>query len=209
VLPLLARNRQVIAFEQQGHGRTADVDRPFSFEQSADDAAALLRYLRIERADFYGYSNGGSIALQIGIRHPAMVRKLVVASAMYKRDGFLPEFWESMRRARLEDMPLELKEAYLKVAPHPENLKSFHDKSVERMLDFKDWPARMIRGIQAPTLVINGDADVVRPEHALEMFRLLPHGQLAILPGTNHMALVERADWLASMVGAFLDAPMP
>jgi pimeloyl-ACP methyl ester carboxylesterase len=128
---------------------------------------------------------------------------------MYKRDGMQPEFWESMKRARLEDMPLELREAYLKAAPHPENLKSFHDKSVERMLDFKDWPARMIRGIQAPTLVINGDADVVRPEHALEMFRLLPHAQLAILPGTNHMALVERADWLASMIATFLDAPMP
>lgn len=209
VLPLLSRTRQVIAFEQQGHGHTADIDRPFTFEQSADDAVALLRYLRVDRADFFGYSNGGSIALQVAIRHPGMVRKLVVASAMYRRDGLYPEFWESMKHARLEDMPQELKDSYTRVAPHPENLRSFHDKSVDRMLEFKDWPPRLIRGIQAPTLVMIGDGDIVRPEHAVEMFRLLPHPQLAVLPGTDHMNLVDRAEWQASMVGNFLDAAMP
>jgi pimeloyl-ACP methyl ester carboxylesterase len=210
VLPSFAKGRQVVAFEQQGHGRTADiVDRPYRFEQSADDTAALLRHLRIERADFFGYSNGGNIALQVAIRHPALVRKLVVASAMFRRDGLPPEFWESMRSATVENMPAELREAYLRVAPHPEQLSTFHDKCVKRMLEFRDMRPEEIRSIRAPTLVMVADGDIVRPEHAVEMFRLLPNAQLAVLPGTDHMTLVHRADWQVSMIGAFLDAPTP
>lgn len=209
VLPSLAKERQVIAFEQQGHGRTADIDRPFSFEQSADDAAALLRHLDIARADFFGYSNGGNIALRIAMRHPGLVRKLIVASAMYRRDGLYPAFWESMKDATLQSMPEELKDAYRKVAPHPERLPAFHDKSVKRMLEFKDWRAEDIRAIRAPAMVMIGDSDIVRPEHAVEMFRLLPHGRLAVLPGTDHMTFVQRADWQVSMIEAFLATPMP
>ncbi|HWS15615.1 MAG TPA: alpha/beta hydrolase [Candidatus Methylomirabilis sp.] len=208
VLQAFAKTRKVIAFEQQGHGHTADVDRPFGFEQSADDAAALLRYLKIERADFFGYSNGGNIALQVAIRHPALARKLVVASAMFKRDGLSPEFWESMKRATLESMPPELREAYLRVSPHPGQLQSFHDKSVKRMLEFKDWRPEDIQKIGAPTMIMVADGDIVRPEHAVEMFRLLPHAQLAVLPGTDHMTLVNRAEWQVSMIEAFLDAPV-
>jgi pimeloyl-ACP methyl ester carboxylesterase len=208
VLQSFAKTRQVIAFEQQGHGHTADIDRPFSFEQSADDAVALLRYLKVENADFFGYSNGGNIALQIAIRHPESVRKLVVASAMFKRDGLYPEFWESMKRATLQSMPAELREAYLRVAPHPEQLPTFHDKCARRMLEFKDWRPEDIQKIGAPTMVMIADGDIVRPEHAVEMFRLLPHGRLAVLPGTDHMTLVNRADWQVSMIEAFLDAPV-
>jgi len=207
ILPALARQRQVIAFEQQGHGHTADLDRPFAFESSADDAAALLRHLEVGPADVFGYSNGGSIALQMGIRHPKLVRRLVAASAIFRRDGMEPDFWESMRHATLDSMPAELKDAYRRTSPHPERLQSFHDKSVRRMLDFQDWPAEAIRSIAAPTLVLIGDRDVVRPEHAVETFRLLPHGQLAILPGTDHMALVQR--WDAGTIGAFLDQEGP
>lgn len=209
VLPSFAKTRKVIAFEQQGHGHTADVDRPFSFEQSADDAATLLRYLKIEKADFFGYSNGGSIALQVAIRHPNLVRKLIVASAMYKRDGLYPEFWEMMKHATPEGMPAELREAYLRVAPHPEQFRNFSDKGVKRMLEFKDWRPEDIQSIDAPTLIMIGDADIVRPEHAVEMFRLLPHARLAVLPLTDHMTLVKRADWQVSMIEAFLDAAMP
>ena len=210
VLQSFAKTRQVIAFEQQGHGHTADIhDRPFTFEQSADDAAALMQHMKIEKADFFGYSNGGNIALQIAIRHPKLVRRLVVASAMFKRNGLYPEFWESMRRATLESMPAELREAYLRVAPHPENLRTIHDKSAKRMLEFKDWKPEDIQAIVAPTLIITGDADIVRPEHAVEMLRLLPHAQLAILPGTDHMMLVKRTDWLVSMIVTFLNSPMP
>jgi pimeloyl-ACP methyl ester carboxylesterase len=210
VLRSFARSRQVIAFEQQGHGHTADiVDRPYSFEQSADDAAALLRYLKVGKADFFGYSNGGNIALQIAIRHPGLVRRLIVASAMFRRDGLYPEFWESMEHATLGSMPGELKEAYLRVSPHPERLPSFHDKSAKRMLEFKDWPPEDLRSIQAPTLVMIGDGDIVRPEHAVEMFRQLPRARLAVLPGTDHVTILQRADWQVSMIEAFLSAPTP
>jgi pimeloyl-ACP methyl ester carboxylesterase len=209
LLPALARHRQVIAFDQQGHGRTADVDRPFSFEQSADDTAALLTHLGIERADLLGFSNGASIALQVAIRHPRLVRKLVVASVMFRRDGLVAGFWEGMAHATLESMPLELRQAYLKVAPNPERLLSFHQKSLRRMLEFRDWPPELVRGIEAPTLVMCGDADVIRPEHAVELFRLLPHAQLAVLPGTDHATIVGPADWRVGMVETFLDGPPP
>jgi pimeloyl-ACP methyl ester carboxylesterase len=210
VMPTLAKTRRVIAFEQQGHGHTADIiDRPFAFEQTADDTAALMQHLNVEKADFFGYSNGGNVILQIAIRHSHLVRKLIVASAMYKRDGLYPGFWESMKNARLQEMPAELRDAYLRVAPNPENLPLFHDKCVARMLEFKDLKPEEIQSIDAPTMVLIGDADIVRPEHGVEMYRLLPHAQLAILPGTDHMTLVERADWLVSMTETFLDTPIP
>jgi pimeloyl-ACP methyl ester carboxylesterase len=207
ILPALAQQRQVIAFEQQGYGHTADiVERPFSFEQSADDTAALLEHLGVEKADLFGFSNGGTIALQVAIRHPRVVRKLVLASALFKRDGAYPWLWEAMASASLENMPPELKEEYLKVAPHPENLRLFHDKAAQRMREFKDIPADAMRRITAPALVIVGDADVIRPEHAVETFRLLPDARLAVLPGTDHMN-VTRAEWLAPAISAFLDRP--
>jgi len=114
-----------------------------------------------------------------------------------------------MKRATLEDMPAELREAYLRVAPNPEDLPTFHNKCVKRMLEFKDWRPEDIQSIDAPTMVMIGDTDIVRPEHGVEMFRLLLHAQLAVLPGTDHMTLVERRDWLVSMIEAFLNAPTP
>jgi pimeloyl-ACP methyl ester carboxylesterase len=210
VLPEFARDRQVIAFEQQGYGHTADIaDRPFSFEQSADDTAALLEYLHVDQADAFGFSNGGTIALLVAIRHPRMVRKLVIASGFFSREGGYPAFWNGFAQAQLQDMPKELRDAYLAVAPHPENLQMFFDKAVQRMRDFKDIPTDKIRGIRAPALVIVGDMDVVRPEHAVEEFRLLPHARLAMLPDTDHMTLMSRSEWLVPMVDDFLDAPMP
>lgn len=128
---------------------------------------------------------------------------------MINHDGANPEFWESMKRAKLEQMPAELREAYLKVAAHPEQLQTFFDKGVKRMLEFKDWRPEDIRSIRAPTMVLIGDSDIVRPEHAVEMFRLLPYAQLAVLPLTDHMTLLKRTDWLVSMIEMFLDAPMP
>ena len=208
VLPSLAQTRQVIAFEQQGHGRTADVDRPFSFEQSADDAVALLDHLEIEVADFYGYSNGGQIALQIAIRHPQRVRKLVVASAIVKRNGLDDAVWESLRTATPDSMPAELREAYLQVAPRPSDLASMSAKCADRMLALEDWDPALLRGIEAPTLVVAGDTHDIRPEHAVELYRLLPNAQLAILPGTDHMSLVNRTDYLLAMIPRFLDQPL-
>jgi pimeloyl-ACP methyl ester carboxylesterase len=207
----LARDRQLIAFEQQGFGHTADIaDRPFSFVQSAEDTVALLQHLHIAQADLFGFSNGATIALQVAIRHPHVVRKLVIASGFFQREGSsYPWFWEGFPTAKLEQMPKELQEAYLEAAPHPENLQSFFDKCVERMQNFPDIPTEALRGITAPALVIVGDADVMRPEHAVDLFRLLPHARLAVLPGTDHMALMTRSAWLAPMVNEFLDAAMP
>jgi pimeloyl-ACP methyl ester carboxylesterase len=142
------------------------------------------------------------------MRHPHVVRKLVLASVMTSRAGTDPEFWEGFEHATLEQMPAELKEAYRATAPHPEALQSFFDKSVQRMRAFQDVADAALRAIQAPTLVVIGDRDIVRPEHAVETFRTLPHAELAVLPGTDHMQMVERAEWLVSMVEAFLDAPM-
>lgn len=210
ILPELARDRQVIAFEQQGYGHTADIaERPFTFEQSADDTAALLRYLDIERADLFGFSNGGTVALQVAIRHPQLVRKLVLASALASRAGAYAWLWDAMTDATLENMPQELQDEYLKVAPHPENLRMFHDKAAQRMRDFQDIPEEAMRSIRAPALIVVGDADVIRPEHAVEMFRMLPHAQLAILPGADHMQVTTRTDVLVPAINAFLDAPAP
>jgi pimeloyl-ACP methyl ester carboxylesterase len=209
VLPALARERQVIAFEQRGFGRTVDIpDRLFSFEESADDTAALLKHLHVSQADLFGFSNGGTIAFQVAIRHPKIVRKLIVASAFFKRDGGYPQFWDSFAHMQLKDMPKELQDAYREVAPHPENLQSFFDKCVERMRNFKDIPDDAIRGIAAPTFVICGDADVVRPEHAVETFLVISHAQLAILPDTDHN-LMKRAEWIVPAVSEFLNGPMP
>jgi pimeloyl-ACP methyl ester carboxylesterase len=206
LLPALARDRQVLAFEQQGCGRTTDIeDRPFSFEQSADDTVALLDYLHIERADLFGFSNGGSIALHVAMQRPQAVRRLIVITALMKCDWADPQFWESMKTAQLDAMPVVLREAYLKVAPQPENLESFFYKSRNRMRDFRDVPDHAIGSITAPTLIIGSDRDVMRPEGAVALFRLLPHAQLAILPGTEHMEIPSRTDILVPMIEAFLN----
>jgi pimeloyl-ACP methyl ester carboxylesterase len=183
ILPELAKTHQVIAVELQAHGHTKDIDRPLSFEQDADDVAVLLKQLHIEKTDLMGFSNGGTTCLQIAIRHPQLVNKLVLASATYKRDGMMPGFFDGMQQATLESMPQPLKEAYLKVNPDPKGLQAMFNRDVARMIAFKDISDADIRAIQAPALVINADAEVVRAEHALTLSRELPHAQLAILPG--------------------------
>ncbi|HWA11233.1 MAG TPA: alpha/beta hydrolase [Opitutaceae bacterium] len=206
ILPLLARGRRVVAVEQQGHGHTADIaDRPFTFEQSADDTAALLRHLGIAGADVLGFSNGGTVALQLAIRHAGLVRRIIPVSTFFSRAGAPPAFWESMQNPPIEAMPPELKAAYLRVAPRPEDFPTFFAKAARRMRDFKDLPEADLRRIAAPALVINADADVVLPEHAVALMRLLPRAQLAIVPGADHMGLMSRTEVLVPMIEAFLD----
>lgn len=183
ILPHLAEKHHVIAVELQAHGHTKDIDRPLSFEQDADDIAALLNQLHIEKADIMGFSNGGTTALQIAIRHPQLVNKLVLASAIYKRDGMQPGFFDGFKNVSLATMPKPLQEAYLKANPDPKGLQAMFDRDVARMANFKDINEAEIKGIQAPALVVNGDTEVVRAEHALELSRALPHAKLAILPG--------------------------
>jgi pimeloyl-ACP methyl ester carboxylesterase len=204
LLPHLG-GRRVIAFEQQGHGRTADVDRPFDFAQSADDTAALLRHLKIPQADFLGYSNGGHILLELGRRHPSIIRKLIIESAMFTRDGADPRFWDGFKDPKLESMPKELQEAYRKTAPDPSKLQSFFDKSVERMRTFQGWRDEDLKAMSMPVLVLAGDHDILTPEHAVRMYRLFPKAELAILPATDHMEIVKRGAWVASMTEEFLN----
>lgn len=184
ILPELAKTRQVIAVELQAHGHTKDIDRPLSFAQDADDVAALLQQLHVQKADVMGFSNGATTALQMGIRHGNIVNKLVVASGNYRRDGMIPGFFDGFKNASLEkSMPPALKDAYLKANPDPRGLQAMFDRDVARMAGFKDISDADIKSIQAQTLVLDGDKDVVLPEHALALAHTLPHARLAILPG--------------------------
>lgn len=185
VIPLFVKTRKIIALELQAHGRTNDRNTPLSFEQDADDVATLLKNLKIGKVDFFGFSNGGTTTLQIAIRHPEIVNKLVLGSALAKRNGVSEEFWEFMGQAQLENMPNQLKKAYLKVATDPNGLQIMHDKDAERMVNFKDIPDSLLTSITAPTLIISGDKDVILPEHTFELHKKIPNSQLAIIPGVH------------------------
>jgi pimeloyl-ACP methyl ester carboxylesterase len=220
LLPSLAQTRQVIAFELQAHGRTADIDRPLSLEQMADDVSAAIRHLGFDRADVMGYSMGAAVALHTTIRHPDVVRKLVFAAATYTLGGVHPGLMEGLGEMTPEMMHgSPWHDEYIRIAPRPEDFATLFAKKTQMDRQTKDIPAESIRAIQAPTLIIIGDSDLVRPEHAVEMFRLLgggvfgdtpaglPKSQLAILPGTSHVSLASRADLLIPMITRFLDAP--
>jgi pimeloyl-ACP methyl ester carboxylesterase len=214
VLPLLARHRKVIAVEEQGHGRTTDRDAPVRFDTSADDVAGLLGRLRVGQADVMGFSNGASVAMQVAIRHPALVRKLVFASSMTKRSGAAPQFWEFIARATLDDMPQSLKDAFLKVNPDPRKLRAMHDKDVERMRHFAEISDDEVSKVGAPTLILLGDRDVPTLEHAVELSHLLRHSHVIVLPGGHGEYLGELIvapqpsrypPWTVGLIEDFLD----
>lgn len=222
ILPGLAQNRQVIAIEYQGHGRTADIDRPLSIPQLADDIVALLQHLGLETADVLGYSLGAAIALQLVIRHPEVVRKLVLISVTYTLSGIHPGLMDGMGEMQPEMMHgSPWHDEYMRIAPRPDDFARLFAKKTEMDRGIQDVPAEAVAAITAPTLLIIGDSDLTRPEHAVEMFRLLgggvfgdmppglPNSQLAILPGTSHVSIVSRANLLLAIIPPFLDAPMP
>lgn len=215
VLPVFAAGRRVIAVEEQGHGRTTDRDQPVAFETSADDVAALLRHLEVDKADLLGFSNGASVALQVAIRHPQLVRKLVFASSMTKKDGAHPQFWEFMKKADFSNMPQPLKDAFLQVNPDERKLRTMHDKDAARMQNFKDVPDDLVRSVRAPTLIVIGDQDLVKPEHAVELTRLIAGARLLILPAGHGDYLGEavmtqketrQPELTARLIEEFLDA---
>jgi pimeloyl-ACP methyl ester carboxylesterase len=185
ILPSLATNYMVIAVELQAHGHTSDRDAPESFEQDADDVAELLKQLKIEHADVLGFSNGANTTMQIAIRHPRLPRKLILASSFYKKEGMHAEFWRGMENASFSDMPQIYKDEFLKIKNEPAALMNMFQKDAKRMQTFTDWPDDYIRSIKAATLVVVADQDIMTPEHAVEMYRLLPNARLAILPGTH------------------------
>jgi pimeloyl-ACP methyl ester carboxylesterase len=217
LLPALARDFEVVAVELQGHGRTRDIARPLRYEEMAGDIAALLEGLEIPRAHLVGYSMGGAVGLQLALDRPELVDRLVFAGgASFDPDGEYPELqagFESFDPHQLDGSRWH--QAYRRVAPDPDAWTSLVVKLNELDRAGHSWPRERIAQMQAPTLLINGDADIVRPEHVVEMFRLLgggvpgglvglPQSQLALLPGTSHEGLLDRVDWLASMILAFL-----
>ncbi|MBE9463481.1 alpha/beta fold hydrolase [Dyadobacter subterraneus] len=218
ILPLLAKNYQVIGVELQAHGHTSDRDAPESFEQDADDVAGLLMQLNISGANIFGFSNGGNTAMQIAIRHPKLVSKLILASSFYKREGMYSWFWDAMEKASLNDMPKIYQDEFFKINPSQAALQNMHDKDANRMRTFQDWKDEDISSIQVPVLVISADQDVVRPEHAVAMFRLFPHGRLALFPASHGSYMGEIMsqggnskipELFVEMVNEFIEAPMP
>lgn len=221
LMPELARTRQVIGFEYQAHGRTADIDRPMTIEQLADDVAAAIEQLGIAPADIFGYSLGASIALHVALRHPEVVRKLVLASVTTKMSGVHPGLMDGlgeMQPSMMYGSPWH--EEYISIAPDPNGFDNLFAKKSEMDKKIADIPDEAIASITAPVLLISGDSDIARPEHLVEVFRLLgggvfgdmaglPNSQLAVLPGTSHTGMADRAAMLVPMVVPFLDAPMP
>lgn len=223
VLPMLVAGRQVVAVDLQAHGRTADIDRPLSLEAMADDVAVLIQHLGFRQADVMGYSMGGGVALRTAIQHPDVVRKLVVVSAPFKRDGWYPEV-----RAAMVQMGPEAAETmkatpmyqyYISLAPRPEDWPVLLTKMGEMVRHEYDW-SEAVAAIQTSTLIVVADADSVRTAHAVEFFEHLgggqrdggwggsgrPDAQLAILPGETHYT-VFRSPALANAVTSFLDVP--
>jgi pimeloyl-ACP methyl ester carboxylesterase len=183
IIPALAKTHKVIAVEMQAHGHTADINRPLSFQQDADDIAELLHQLQIGKANIFGFSNGASTTLEMAIRHPEMVNKIIVASTMHKKEGAQPWFWDMMAKATFEQMPQPYKDAFLEINPDKNALYRMYERDVTRMQSFKDIKEEDIRGIKAPVLIIIGDNDVVQPEYAVEMYRKMQKARLMILPG--------------------------
>ena len=223
ILPTLAERHQVIAVDLQGHGRTADIDRPIDIRLMADDIAALIDHLGLDKTDLVGYSLGGGVALQTAVKYPAKVRRLVAASANIRRDAIYPEILAQQGQVNaaaaefMKDTPMY--ELYQRVAPRPEDFPRLLDKMGESMAKDFDFTEE-VRGLQVPTLIVAADADMAPPSHYVEVFRLLDGGlrdggwmgdgrpqgghALAILPGLTHYNIFS-SPLFAAVTLAFLD----
>jgi pimeloyl-ACP methyl ester carboxylesterase len=186
IIPRLARAHRVIAPEQQAHGHSGDRERPLSFEQMADDTAALLAQLGVVQADVLGFSNGGVVAMELAIRHPRLVRRLIVCSSFYAHSGMPPQFWKGFAHATMADMPPPLRAALEASTPSPAEVPARFAKMVALMQAFRDIPEASLRAIAAKTLVMVGDHDVMSVEHDAQLARLLPHAELIVMPGSGH-----------------------
>jgi pimeloyl-ACP methyl ester carboxylesterase len=223
ILPSLAEKRQVLAVELQAHGHTADIDRPLSYEQMADDIAALIKHLKLGMADILGYSLGGGVALQTAIRHPELVQKLIVVSTVFKSDGWYPENRAGMRAMNAEIAKTwvgsPMQQAYASVARKPEDWPVLVTKVGQLVSQDYDW-SEAVSALKTPTMIVVGDADGVRTAHAVEFFELLGGGKvdggwdgsgmsnarLAILPGLTHYNICS-SQALATTAITYLDQP--
>lgn len=225
ILPALSEGRQVIAVDLQGHGRTADIDRPIDVRLMADDIAALIGHLGLERPDLMGYSLGGGVALMTAIRHPQIVRRLVVVSVNIRRNAIYPEMLAQQGQVGPEAVEFmketPMYQLYQRVAPRPEDFGRLLGKMGELMAKDFDFSGD-VRGLQVPTLVVAADADMAPPSHYVEVFKLLDGGRrdggwvgegrpkgghaLAILPGLTHYSIFA-SPLLAAAATTFLDAP--
>lgn len=203
LLPALAEHRQVIAVELQGHGHTADTDRPLTVANLADDVVALLDHLGVDRADLYGFSLGAWVAFDLAVRHPDRAAHLVLAGEQLLTGVGQAELDDPTRMPTADDFG-QMQEAYRAVAPDPDHFAAFGQKLTAAVHSFTAWPADTLRSFAHPTLLVFGDHDFVRLEDAVRMHALIPGARLAVLPSTTHMDMMRRADLLRPMIEAFL-----
>ncbi len=222
LIPALAATRQVIAADFQAHGRTNDIDdRPLTVPNLASDVVGLLQHLNVGQADVFGFSVGGGVTTELAVRHPELVRKIVVSSSSFHSDGDRTENLEVVDELTVDMIagtPME--QDYLAKSPHPEKLQQLLDKLGKFNHDFTGWSEDEVRGIAAPTLITVGDCDMVRLDHAIRFLQLrggdvngdfagVPASRLAVLPGTTHFFGLSRPSLVLELVVPFLDAPMP
>ena len=206
--PILAQGRKVILVDMQGHGRTADINRPFSFEQMADDTAVLLKHLHIKQVDVFGYGMGGTIGLALVIRHPGLVRRLAICSAVYRpvEESYPKDVLDAFREMTPEKFaPKELKEPYDKMSPAP-NWPGLVAKIVQMERDFKGFSPEQLKAIKAEVFIAAGDRYDVGLEHVVEMHKLIPKSQLAIFPNSDHLLLMTNPDKILVPIKEFLNS---
>jgi pimeloyl-ACP methyl ester carboxylesterase len=221
IIPRLAKTHRVYAIEFQGHGRTTDLDRPITYPNLADDVAAFMDAVGLQKADVFGYSMGAEVGLQLAIRHPAKVNKLVAASVAYDLRGWQPAFTEVIPQMTVEMiLAMPFAKEYPKLAANPQGFPELARKLIALEKEPMAWEAQ-VKALKTPVLIIAGDADVATLEHSVAMFRLLgggvmgdmgkplPASRLAILPATSHTAVITQTDLLHAFIEPFLKGQTP
>ena len=221
IIPKLAETHRVYALEFQGHGRTTDIDRPITYPNLADDVAAFMDAVGLQKADVFGYSMGAATGLQLAIRHPAKVNKLVSASGGYDAGGWQPEFTAFIPQMTVEMFAnLPFAAEYRKLAPNPDGFPELARKLIALEKEPMAW-GEQVKAMQTPVLIITGDADVATLEHSVSLFRLLGGGamgdmgkplaasRLAVLPATSHTAVIMQPNLLHAFIEPFLKGETP
>lgn len=221
IIPKLAENHKIYALELQGHGRTTDIDRPITYPNLADDVAAFMDAVGLKKADVFGYSMGAVTGLQLSIRHPEKVNKLVFASGAYDVEGWQPAFREFIPKMTVEmfiNMPFAAE--YKKLAPNPDGFPELVRKLIALEKEPMAWE-NDVKAMKTPVLIISGDADAATLEHTVAFFKLLGGGvmgdmdkplaasRLAVLPATSHTAVITQIDLLDAFIEPFLKGVTP